>query len=224
MVRLVALVSLLGLPALAAPDAGAKPRIAVLYFDPQTPDADLQSFTKGLASLLITDFIENPGLVVLERERLEDAIKELKLGETRFADKSKFAKIGQLLGVDYLITGTLSCYKTQCHLSSHVFSVATSVSSAGARAKLDEADVFASETAIMNDLSKKLIALGAIAEAPVLPEKTHKLPLKTAVAYSRALDAKDKKDPATATRLLGEVVKDQPNFKLAQLDLLSLTK
>jgi hypothetical protein len=49
------------------------------------------------------------------------------------------------------------------------------------------------------------------------------LPFATAVKYSRALDAKDKKDKATATRLLQEVVTERPEFALAKLDLASLT-
>ena len=40
--------------------------------------------------------------------------------------------------------------------------------------------------------------------------------------YAQSLQAKDKKNPATQKKLLAEVVKEQPDFKLAQLDLLSL--
>ena len=67
MLRLIALL-FLAAPAFAAtPDAGVKPRMAVLYFDASTTDADLTAFTKGLAALLITDFTANPGLQVRRR-------------------------------------------------------------------------------------------------------------------------------------------------------------
>ncbi len=66
MLRLTAMLFLLAAPALAAsPDAGRKPRVAVLYFDASTTDPYIIAFTKGLAALLVTDFTANPGLDVL---------------------------------------------------------------------------------------------------------------------------------------------------------------
>ena len=45
------------------------------------------------------------------------------------------------------------------------------------------------------------------------------LKLQTALRYSKALDAKDKGDKATAKQELQAVVKEQPDFRLAALDL-----
>jgi TolB-like protein len=223
MLRLAALLFLAG-PAFAAPpDAGVRPRVAVLYFDASTTDPDLAAFTKGLAALLITDFTSNPGLRVLERERLEDALKELDLGETKYADKSTFAKMGKVLGVEYLVIGNLVCLgKSQCRIVSRVVSYPQLDEVASAKVLLDPADVFAAEEQLVADLGKKLLSLGTVASFEPPAKRNHKLPLSTGVKYARALDAKDKKDPATQKRLLTEVVKEQPEFKLAQLDLLSL--
>lgn len=222
----LALLLLLALPALAAPpDAGTRPRVAVLYFDPLTTDPDLAMFSKGLAALLITDFTANPGLRVLEREKLEDALKELNLGESKYADKSTFAKIGKVLGVEYLVIGSLVCGgKNQCRITSRVMAYPQLEEVAGAKVTLDPDDVFAGEEKLVAELSQKLVALGSLAawEPPPELKKNHKLPLSTGVKYAKALDAKDKKDKATQKKLLSEVVKEQPGFKLAQLDLLSL--
>jgi TolB-like protein len=226
MFRPAALLLLLALPALAAPpDAGAKPRVAVLYFEPATTDADLAAFTKGMAELLIADFTSNPGLVVLERERLEDALKELNLGESKYADKSTFGKIGKVLGVEYLVVGRLMCVgKAQCRISAHAISFPLVQTVASSTVPLDPNDVYAATDKLIAELSQKLVALGTVAawEAPPELKKTHKLPLSTGVKYAKALDAKDKKDKAKQKQLLSEVVKEQPDFKLAQLDLLSL--
>jgi hypothetical protein len=45
------------------------------------------------------------------------------------------------------------------------------------------------------------------------------LPPKLALRYSKALDAKDRGDKATAKKELAEVVKEQPDFRLAKLDI-----
>lgn len=225
MLRLSALLVLLAAPAFAqSKDAGVRPQVAVLYFDPITTDPDLQMFGKGLASLLITDLTANDGLRVLERERLEAVLAELKLGETRFADKSTFAKIGKLLGAEYLISGSLMGGKGQFKITSRITRVVDSTEVGSAKVVLDPNDIFGAEEQLLTLLSAALVKAGAVAMAEPVPARTFKLPLKTGSTYSRALSAKDKKDTATATKLLGEVVKEQPDFKLAQLDLLSLTK
>lgn len=225
MFRPAALLLVLALPAFAAaPDAGSRPRVAVLYFDASTTDADLAAFTKGFAALLITDFTANPGLKVLEREKIEDALKELELGQTKYADKATFAKIGKVLGVEYLVIGNLMCMGNQCKVASRVMAFPDFGEVTSAKVTLDKNDVFGAEEQLVADLSKKLVALGAIAawDPPAELKKTHKLPMTTGVKWSQALDAKDKKNNAKARELLGQVVKEQPEFKLAQLDLLSL--
>jgi TolB-like protein len=226
MLRLSALLVLLAAPSFAqSTDAGVRPRVAVLYFVPNTNDPDLQAFGKGLASLMITDLVNYPSLQVLERERLEDAMAELKLGETKFADKATFAKIGKMLGVQYMVVGGLMGIKGHYVIAARAIKYPLFDDVVSARAEFSGDDVFAAETQIVRDLAAKLVADGSeLTVADPVPPKTFKLPLKTASTYSRALSAKDKKDTATATKLLGEVVKEQPDFKLAQLDLLSLTK
>jgi TolB-like protein len=225
MFRLTALL-LLAVPAFAAApsaDAGARPRIAVLYFDASTTDADLTAFTKGFAALLITDFAANPGLQVLEREKIEDALKELNLGESKYADKATFGKVGKVLGVEYLVIGNLMCVgKTQCRIASRVMKYPQLDEVASAKVNLDPNDVYAAEEKLVADLSAKMVSLGTIAAVSVPEQRNYKLPLATGVKYARALDAKDKKDKAAHKKLLAEVVKEQPDFKLAQLDLLSL--
>ena len=224
MLRLAALLFLAVRAFAAAPvDAGVRPRVAVLYFDASTTDPDLQAFTKGLAALLIADFTANPAMRVLEREKLEDAIKELNLGESKYADKSTFARLGKVLGVEYLVIGNLMCLgKSQCRIATRVMSYPGLEEVTSAKAQLDTNDVYVAEEQLVRELSGRLVKLGSIVAYEEAPRPAHKLPLSTGVKYARALDAKDKKDPATQKKLLTEVVKEQPEFKLAQLDLLSL--
>ncbi|MFZ5446200.1 MAG: CsgG/HfaB family protein [Myxococcota bacterium] len=227
MARLVVAALLLSSAAIAAPDAGPPeaPRIAVLYFTAALKDPELEAFTKGLSALLISDLSANPQLRVIERERLEDVLAELKLGETRFADRDSFSKIGNALGAKFLLVGTLAGAHGKYRISTRLIDTSTfdDVRGMGAKVDLDPADVFAATDALVEQLNAKLASARSL-PPPAAPAKKAALPLKSAVKYSRALDAKDKKDPAGAKKLLGEVVAEQPDFKLAQLDLLSLTR
>jgi TolB-like protein len=218
MVRLFAILLLLAGPAFAGADAGRPTRIAVLYFDVQSTNAELAVFSKGLAAMMITDLAGSP-LQVVERDRLEAIVAELKLGESRFADRSKFPKIGALLGADFLVTGTLIKAAGLFSLELKLFSVSTSLVVHTYRAMLKEEDVLDAEQRAVESVLRHLDKF-QVAAAPAA--KKSPLKLAAAVKYSRALDAKDRKDTATARQLLGEVVKEQPEFKLAQLDLLSL--
>lgn len=207
-----------------AQDAGVRPRFAVLYFDAATTDVDLREFSKGFASMLIADLGANEQLRVIERERLEDVLNELKLGETRFANKGSFAKVGELLGADFLLVGTLLRDKKQIIVASRLISMKTGDLWSWGKIIVGLDDVVVGEEELVKRVTAKLLENGVLAKEALPPKKAFKMPAETFQKYSKALEAKDKKDKATASKLLGEVVKEQPDFKVAQLDLLSLTK
>ncbi|MBL8916811.1 MAG: hypothetical protein JNM17_39275 [Archangium sp.] len=219
--RRVLLVALAALPSFAADKPAEKPpvRIAVLYFDVLTQDAELQAFTKGLAAMMITDLAMAPGLQIVERDRLEAVLAELKLGSSAFTDKSNLVKVGKLLQADFLVTGSLIKAGKIQSIELRLFSSATSAVTATHRAKLKDDDVFEAEQSCVGAVLKSLDKMKS-----ELAVKSEPLPYATAVKYSYALDAKDKKDKATATRLLQEVVKERPGFALAKLDLATLTE
>lgn len=226
MVRLAWLVMLLALPAWAA-DAGAKPRIAALYYRDLANNPDLASFAKGLAAMLINDLGETGSFTTLERERVDELLKEKQLGSTDYADKSSFGKLAAVLGAEYLITGEIvQMGKNKYFLISKLIRADTFEIVGTGRVPLDPDDVMTAVEKITELATTKLRALGSLGTAaPVQKaQRDYKVPLSTAVKYARALDAKDKKDTATATKLLTEVTTEQPALKVAKLDLLSLTR
>ncbi len=220
MLRLAWLMLLLAAPAFAA-DAGVKPRIAALYYLNKTGNEDLGFFAKGLSALLINDLGETGRFTPLERERMEELLAEKKLGQSALADKASFGKIAAVLGTEYLITGeVVQMGKDRFFLISKVIRSESSEILGSNRVALDVNDVMPAVEKITQLASDKLLQLG-----PTEPvQRSYKLPYATTLKYARALDAKDKKDPKTASRLLTEVVNEQPDFKVAKLDLLSLTK
>lgn len=221
MIRLFGALLLLAFPALAGTDAGRPTRVAVLYFEVQSTNPEFSIFSKGLAAMMITDFA-NSALQVVERDRLEAILAELQLGESRFTDKSKFPKIGALLGADFLVTGTLIKAAGLFTLELRLFSVSTSLIVHTYRAMLKEDDVLDAEQRAVESVLQRLDKLQVKAAPPRGGGKKSALKLGAALKYSRALDAKDRKDTATAKLLLREVVREQPDFRLAQVDLLSL--
>jgi TolB-like protein len=209
---------LCALPAFAA-DAGAKPRVAATYFRNNSASEELGYFSKGLAALITADLADSGRVVALDRERLEEVLAEKKLGETKYADKESFGKLASILGVEYLVAGSITKIGKDTMIAVEIIHSDTHVV-AGRKVKLDPDDVFGAVELI----SKFAIESVTAAKAENAPAKPSKLPFGIALKYAKALDAKDKKDPVAAKTMLAEVVKEQPDFKLAQLDLLALTR
>ncbi len=112
------------------------------------------------------------------------------------------------------------------------------VRSLGAQGKADE--FFTLEQKLAEDINKVLEQV--VAGAPAAPSKqpapepsgsggtptptrvARRLTAKTALRYSKALDAKDRKDVETAKKELKAVLEEQPDFVLASADLARLMK
>lgn len=227
MTRLATLAALtLATLANAQADAGVekRPVVAVLYFDVDDKLGDLTMFRKGLAEMLITDLVAAGKLTVVERSRIEDALKELKFQGTKNVDQKTAVAIGGMVGAQFQITGTiLKPSKDSLLLEARVFRLQDMKILVTARARITSDDIFEGE----QQLAQKLLAGlsdGAALTLTAAPKKPVKLKLETAVTWSRALDAKDAKDPEKAKQLLNQVVTEQPDFILARLDLAALAK
>jgi TolB-like protein len=213
----------------APPDA--RPTVAVLYFDYSGKDGEMAVLKKGLAQMMISDLSALDGVRLVERDRLEEILAELKLAQSGKIDAATAAKVGKLLGARYLVLGGYFDLMGTLRADARVVEVETGkvLQSTGAQGKPQD----------FLDLEQKLSAnvakiLSAKATAAVVPETAPatatagatkppkppaKLATKTALRYSKALDAKDRGDKATAKKELAAVVQEQPDFRLAQLDI-----
>ena len=203
----------------AAPDA--RPTVAVLYFDYSGKDADMGVLRKGLAQMLISDLSTLDGVRLVERDRLEEILAELKLQQSGKIDASTAAKVGKLLGARYMVLGGYFDLMDTLRADARVVEVETGkvLQSTGATGKPQD---FLGVEQTLSDGIRKILATKATAAAvtAVLPPKPPaQLKTKTALRYSRALDAKDRGDKATAKKELAAVVKEQPDFRLARLDI-----
>lgn len=217
-----------------------KPTVAILYFDYDGTDEEMGHLRKGLAQMLITDVSVVQGIELVERTRLEDVLKELKLNQTNKIDKRSANKIGKLLGAKYLIVGGYWPLMGSLRIDVRMLSVerGTVVKSIGYNRKVTE--FFQLEQQIAADLIKFLKTEVAVGSQPAAPQKKpgakkprtkrkrakkpKRLIAKTASRYGRALDAIDRGDKKEAKKQLKKVLKEQPDFELASLDLASLAK
>jgi len=80
--------------------------IAILYFDNSSGNSQLDALKKGLADMLISDLSNLQMLRVVEREKLEEVMAELKLSSGREFDPATRQKLGKLLGAETILFGS----------------------------------------------------------------------------------------------------------------------
>ncbi len=96
-------------------DAQSKPRVAVLNFDYGTVrDASAALFGTdvdigtGISDLLVEKLVKGGVFSVIERKALDAVLKEQNFSNSDRFDSNSAAKIGRLLGVDAIITGSIT--------------------------------------------------------------------------------------------------------------------
>jgi len=83
-------------------DAPQKKKIAVMDFE--NGYRELQ--TEGITNLFVMELVKNKSFNVMERQRLQDVLKEQRLGTQLSTDGAM--KLGQIAGLDYLVYGTVN--------------------------------------------------------------------------------------------------------------------
>ncbi|MGE5458364.1 MAG: CsgG/HfaB family protein, partial [Methanococcaceae archaeon] len=107
MIKKTILILVLALSFLHAEDT-KKITVAVLYFDNNSivDKEKLEPLSKGIAQMLITELAQIKSFKVVERERLNDLIKEQKLSLSGAVDQATIQKVGKLLGAQTLLFGS----------------------------------------------------------------------------------------------------------------------
>jgi TolB-like protein len=199
----------------ATPNADAK-RIAILYFDNGSDNAELSRLRKGLADMLISDLSKIKMLNVIERARLEEILKEQKLNNSKEFDASTATKVGKLLGVQYILTGAFFDLMGSMRMDARIIGVETG--------KIIKSEGIDGQTNTFFDLEKKLVVKIASglnvelnADNKEAPEtKTSSLSYETSLLYSDALDKMDKGENGKAIELLKKVLQKNPDFAPAK--------
>jgi curli biogenesis system outer membrane secretion channel CsgG len=87
----------------------AKDRVAVMDFENRAPHGGWH-VGQGASDMLATTLVKKGKFTVFERDKIESAIKEQDFGASGRIDPTTAAKIGKVIGVEYIITGAVTEY------------------------------------------------------------------------------------------------------------------
>jgi curli biogenesis system outer membrane secretion channel CsgG len=100
------LVVVLACQAMAQDLSALKKRIAVINFEDRSGYG--HNIGRGVADMLVTSLVESDKFIVIERAELDEILKEQGLGQTGLVTPQSAAKVGQLLGLQRIITGSIT--------------------------------------------------------------------------------------------------------------------
>ncbi len=203
---------------LVAASAHAAPMtVAVLYFDNHTSLREYDVLQKGLADMLITDLGQSDQLAIVEREKLDALLGELKLQKSKFFDPTTALKLGKMAGASYAITGAFIGLDPDVRIDVRMIDVATSKVVVTAQVKGTKDKFF--------DLEQELVGkfLGSLA-AKAAPATGGRVTLAHALKYSQGLDTADQGDFKAASTQMAAVVREAPDFALAKTRYTELLK
>ncbi len=103
---LVLILAVLTLPLIAQDMKALKKRVAVVDFEDRAHYG--YDIGKGVADMLVTALVESKKFMVVERSELEQVLNEQGLGQSGLVTPQSAAKVGQLLGAEMLVTGSVT--------------------------------------------------------------------------------------------------------------------
>jgi len=88
-----------------------KKRVAVIEFEDKAGYG--HNVGRGVSDMLVTSLVESDKFLVIERAELDEILKEQGLGMSGAVTPQSAAKVGQLLGVEIMITGSVTEFGTK---------------------------------------------------------------------------------------------------------------
>jgi len=219
MLRRASILCLAVLTAAAASPAAPK-TVAVLYFDNNTGKADYDPLGKGISSMMISDLSPVKEIQLVERDRMQDLLKEIDLQRTRYFDSTTSVKAGKMVGAEYVVVGAFTAVDPQMRIDTRVVRVATGEVVKTAQVTGDQNKFFDLEKALADRL---IDGLGVVMD----PEEAQRVAAKqqadridalsTMVHFSQALALYDRKDYGGAMEKMAPAIKASPNSMLLKV-------
>ena len=99
--------------------------LAVLNFANRNPGDGWDWLGTGLADMLITDLSKSSSLVVVERDRMAQALAELQLAVRGVVDPSTAGEVGRFARVDWVLFGSFIVEEQTLTIEAHIAEVGT---------------------------------------------------------------------------------------------------
>jgi TolB-like protein len=190
--------------------------VAVIPFRYAGSDTTLAPLGRGLTQLVVNDLARVTRLTLLERERVQALVDEMKLTSSGRVDPATGARSGRLLRADQVVQGTLQdAAANTLRLDANVVSTTSAQVTASGSATDPLQQVFdAEKTVVLQLLGRMGITLTPAEQAAIRQKPTENL--QAFLAFSRGLVAEDNGDFSAAARFFNDASARDPGFQAAR--------
>ena len=205
----------------ATPGAHFRARtLAVLNFDNNTGRDDYDAMGRGLAAMMISDLAASPELKLVERERMQDVLKEQSMQRSEMFDSTTAVKAGRLLGAEFIATGSLVAAAQDLRIDIRLMRVETGEIIKTAQATGPEGKLFDLEQQLAERVLKDLDIALSPESAEVMRQRQEANRAAGVSAFrdfSSGLFAIDNGDYVKAAELLGPLMMRAPGSLMVEL-------
>jgi tetratricopeptide (TPR) repeat protein len=189
--------------------------VAVMPFMFRGTNPDLRALGRGFAQLLVTDLAKSRQIRVLERERMQAMLDEMKLGDSSMTTAASAVRSGHLLQAARVVQGALGEMPgDQVRVDAALVDVGTAAVRPPAQATSPLDQLFDLEKQIAFAVFSNLgIQLSPAEQEAVSQRPTQNL--QAFLAYSRGLVEQDRGDYGAAQADFNQAATLDPNFRAA---------
>lgn len=197
--------------------------VAVLPMEKAAASAQYDGLGRALAGMLVSDLSTLPGLTLVERERLDALLAEMKLGESGFLDPKTAQKLGKGVGARFVVAGSFTVLEPKFLLDARIVEVQTGEVVKAAATDGTVADFVAVEKALVEELVTGLNLQLSSAERRRLMVQAPTEKFTALAAYGKGLarEREGKLDQAKAA--FEQALSEDPAFAEAQAALGALS-
>jgi TolB-like protein len=198
--------------------------LGVLYFEtnaadastsPQVRQEEREALSLALTEMIISDLSRLQVLKLVERQNLNEVIKEQSLALSGLLDDDSAVQVGRLLQARYLLTGRLIFSGSLVTLTARVVDAEEGTIAAAAARTGEASSLFL----LQKELTDELVTAWDIPlsgkDRQLLSERSH-VPLEGIITLGNALAAGDRGDFEEALHYLQAAVRLNPDFTLAE--------
>jgi curli biogenesis system outer membrane secretion channel CsgG len=189
--------------------------LAVWDFDNNSmTGSDVDYLSKALSEMLLTGLAQTPGIRLVERVNLRQALEEQNLGNSQLASEESRLKLGRLVGANHMAFGSYVAMGAQIRIDVRVVDVETSLVKFSEDAITPPSDVAKHMQTIAQHLAGKLANSSLTANNPTTEMALWK-------RYETGIALMDQHQYEQALAVFTDLLKTAPNFKAAEKQLQS---
>ena len=189
--------------------------IAVFPFRYRGANEELRPLERGLSHLILTDLSKVSQLRLLERERVQVLLDEMKLTDSNRVDPSSGARSGRMLRAARVVQGSLQDQAARLRLDANVVDATSSTVTATGAATDRLQQLFEVEKQVVLQLLERMGINLTPAERRAISERPT-ADLQAFLAFSRGLEAEDRGDFQAAADQFNAALQRDPNFRSAR--------